>query len=234
MRMKLILMAVAVLAVVVMMMAPRWTAAHASLQQKVRPQQAPLFDARSFAGWEGDLKMFRIERGAIVGGTLQADVPRNEFLCTRREYANFTLRLKFKLLGAGANAGVQFRSQRIAGDHEVIGYQADLGDGWWGSLYDESRRNVTLAKPDAAALIKSALRKNDWNSYEIRADGPRVQLRVNDTETVDYTEQDKNIIQKGVICLQIHGGKPSEAWYKDISIAELPQRRRTTSAIAIG
>lgn len=216
MKVKLFLFAVAVVAVMV----PLWQAAHARRQQKAKPQVV-LFDNRSFAGWEGDLKTFRIERGAIVGGTLRADVPRNEFLCTRREYANFTLRLKFKLLGEGANAGVQFRSHRIVGDHEVIGYQADLGDGWWGSLYDESRRNATLAKPDAAQ-IKSALQKNGWNSYEIRADGPRVRLRVNDTETVDYTEQDKSISQTGVICLQIHGGKPSEAWYKDISIEELP------------
>ncbi|MEJ7708941.1 MAG: hypothetical protein WKF84_03590 [Pyrinomonadaceae bacterium] len=42
---------------------------------------------------------------------------------------------------------MQFRSQRIPNNHEVIGYQADLGDGWWGSLYDESRRNKTSPNP---------------------------------------------------------------------------------------
>ena len=40
--------------------------------------------------------------------------------------------------------------------------------------------------------------------------------------TVDYTEPDESIEQEGLIGLQIHSGPPSEAWYKDISIVELP------------
>ena len=62
-----------------------------------------------------------------------------------QEYGDFELRLKFKLLGGdGANAGVQFRTKRIPNHHEVTGYQADMGAGWWGALYDESRRNKML------------------------------------------------------------------------------------------
>ncbi|MFN8003884.1 MAG: DUF1080 domain-containing protein, partial [Acidobacteriota bacterium] len=106
-----------------------------------------LFDGKSFNGWEGDLKIFRIAEGAIVGGTLQAPIARNEFLCTKQEYGDFVLRLKFKLLGdpARANAGIQFRSRRIPNNHEVIGYQADLGQNYYGALYDESRRKKVLA-----------------------------------------------------------------------------------------
>ena len=144
-------------------------------------------------------------------GTLQAKIPRNEFLCTKREYTDFVLRLKFKVLGEGANAGVQFRSKRIPNHHEVIGYQADLGDGWWGALYDESRRNKPLAKPEAADLDK-VLKRNDWNDYVIRAEGKRIRLAINGYQTVDYTEPDNQINQTGCICVQIHGGPPSEAW----------------------
>ena len=39
---------------------------------------------------------------------------------------------------------------------------------------------------------------------------------------VDYTELDDTLEQRGLIGLQIHGGPPSEAWYKDITIKELP------------
>ena len=91
----------------------------------------PLFDGRSFRGWEGDtVKTWRIENGSIVGGSLHETVPRNNFLCTRRSYSNFILRLKFKLIGNSGfvNAGVQFRSQRLTDPaHEMIGYQADIG-----------------------------------------------------------------------------------------------------------
>ena len=133
-----------------------------------------LFDGKSFEGWEGDIqKTFRIQEGAVVGGSLTANVLRNEFLCTRTSYKNFVLRVKFKLLGTGANAGVQVRSKRIPNHYEVIGYQADMGDPeWWGCLYDESRRKKVLAKADLAAVNK-VLKRNDWNEYVIRCEGKR-------------------------------------------------------------
>jgi hypothetical protein len=183
-----------------------------------------LFDGKSFAGWEGDTnKTFRIEQGAIVGGSLKNAVPRNEFLCTTRSYTNFVLRLKFKLLGQGSNAGVQFRTKRIANPpNEVSGYQADMGDPeWWGCLYDESRRNKVLAKSDTAA-VNRVLKRDDWNEYTIRCEGNRIQLSLNGVRTVDYVEADDSIPRGGIIAVQIHGGPPSEAWYKDITIEELP------------
>jgi hypothetical protein len=165
--------------------------------------------------------MFRIVDGAIVGGTLAERIARNEFLCTKREFGDFELRLKFKLLGDNKpNAGVQFRSERIPKHHEVIGYQADLGEGYWGALYDESRRKRVLASGDAAEIDK-VLRRNEWNDYVIRAEGPHIQLWINGSQTVNYTEPDDAIARRGIIGLQIHAGAPSEAWYKDITIQEL-------------
>lgn len=184
-----------------------------------------LFDGRSFSGWEGQTNTtWRIVEGALVGGSLEAAVPRNEFLCTTRAYTNFVLTLKFKILGAGANAGIQIRSRRIPNHHEMVGYQADLGDPeWWGCLYDESRRNRVLAKADKAQVDK-VLKRGEWNEYTIRAEGRRIQLWINGVRTVDYTEPDQTIEQAGLIGLQIHGGPPSEAWYKEIRIEELDRR----------
>jgi hypothetical protein len=188
-----------------------------------KSKQTALFDGKSFAGWEGDTKKsFRIEDGSIVGGTLKERIPRNEFLCTTRNYTNFVLRLKFKLLGEGANAGVQIRTKRIPNHHEVSGYQADMGDpGWWGCLYDESRRNKVLAQSKIDEVNK-VLKRNDWNEYVIRCEGKRIRLALNGLQTVDYTEPDDKIEGFGVIAVQIHSGPPSEAWYKDITIEELP------------
>jgi hypothetical protein len=180
----------------------------------------PIFDGKSFQGWEGNMKMFRIEDGAIVAGTLSSPIPHNDFLCTKQEYGDFELRLKFKVLGKNTNAGIQIRSHRVPNHHEVSGYQADLGDGWWGSLYDESRRNRVLVKGDEAAISK-ALKRDDWNDYTIRCEGKRIQFWINGQQTIDYTEPEDNIEQKGIIGLQIHGGGPSEAHYKQIRIKEL-------------
>jgi len=188
--------------------------------EKDKDDFSPLFDGKTFDGWEGNLDVFRIEDGAIVGGSLQERVKHNDFLTTKKEYADFELRLKFKLLGNGANAGVQIRSRRVPKHHEMIGYQADLGNGCWGCLYDESRRRKFLAKVPKEERTK-IVKKDDWNEYVVRCEGRRIQLWINGKQTVDYTEEDKKIEQKGLIGLQIHGGPPSEAWYKDIVIKEL-------------
>jgi HEAT repeat protein len=202
----------------------------AALERGVRLQGAvdfdkieavPIFDGKTLAGWEGNEAFFRVEGGAIVAGTLKEPIPRNEFLCTRKEYGDFELRLKAKLLGAGDNAGIQIRSRRIPGHHEVSGYQADMGTGWWGCLYDESRRNRVLAKPEAPRIEKT-LKPGDWNEYVIRCTGKRIQLWLNGVQTVDYSEPEEGIPTKGIIGLQIHGGAPSEARYKDITIKEAP------------
>lgn len=179
-----------------------------------------LFDGGTFEGWEGNLDWFRIDEGAIVAGRLDQPVPRNEFLCTKADYADFILRLDFKLLGDGVNAGVQIRSRRIPDNHEVIGYQADLGDGWYGSLYDESRRNQILAAADSSVVAR-VLKRDAWNHYTIHAEGRHVLLAINGEQTIDYTEPDENLEQTGNICLQIHSGPPSEAWYKNITLERL-------------
>src|SRR5438128_12384741 len=73
-------------------------------------ESKPLFDGKTLTGWEGETaKTWRVEDGAIVGGSLDTVVPRNEFLCTTKTYGDFELKVKFKLLGdrKQANAGVQ-------------------------------------------------------------------------------------------------------------------------------
>ena len=187
-------------------------------------KSVPLFNGRTFNGWEGDTNhTFRIQDGAVVGGNLKAPIPRNEFLCTTKAYTNFIVHVECKLFGP-ANGGIQVRSHRVLESREVSGYQADMSaetkGGCWGCLYDEARRNRFLVKPDQI-LIQKALKPSDWNYYEIRCEGPRIQLFLNGVQTADFTETEP-IPNGGIIGLQIHGGSASEAWYRNISIEELP------------
>ncbi len=181
-----------------------------------------IFDGKTLEGWDGDTSVFRVEQDSIIGGQLKDKIPHNFFLSSKEEYSDFELTLEFRLIGEGTNAGVQLRSKRIPDHHEMIGYQADLGQDYWGALYDESRRNKILAAPKKEELDK-VLKRDDWNKYRILCEGRHIQLWINDFKTVDYTEADEAIEQKGLIALQIHGGPPGEAHYRNIRIRRIGQ-----------
>lgn len=178
-----------------------------------------LFDGKSLDGWEGNLDYWKVRDGMIVGDS--PGIKHNEFLCTKETFGDFELRVMFRIIGdASKNSGIQFRSKRVPNNTEVSGYQADIGLGFWGCLYDESRRNKVLVQAPADELAK-VVKKDDWNTYVIRCVGPRITLTLNGLKTVDYAEPDDSIACAGVIGLQIHGGKALEAQFKDIRIKPL-------------
>ncbi len=196
----------------------------AKIAQSIPKQSRPkaLFDGKSFAGWEGNTNVWRVRDGVIVGGSMKGN-PQNEFLAALTPYSNFVLRLEYKLVGTEGfvNGGVQFRSVRVKQPaNEMSGYQADLGAGYSGCLYDESRRNKFLVQAPASQ-IKRLEKPGDWNLYEIRCAGPRVQILLNGEKTVDYTETNSTIPQTGLIALQIHGGCKAEVSFRNLTIAEM-------------
>jgi len=184
----------------------------------------PLFDGKTFTGWEGDIgTVWRIEDGALVAGSLTAKQEQNNFLATTKTYGDFDLTLKWKLEGTEGfvNGGVQFRTERIPNHHEVSGYQADLGKGYDGALYDESRRKKILAQPTPEVLAKAQKPVGEWNDYRIRAEGNHIQIWLNGIQTVDYTETEPNIATSGIIAVQIHGNATSIVRYKDLMVEPL-------------
>lgn len=180
----------------------------------------PLFNGKDLTGWEGNTNVWRVQDRAITGGSLRGN-PRNEFLTTKKTYRDFILRYESKVVATNNfNSGVQFRSVRIPNPpNEMKGYQADIGTGYSGCLYDESRRNLVLARP-AADLIKRLEKRGEWNQYEVRCQGPRIQIFLNGERTVDYTESDAGIPQEGLIGLQVHGGLKQECLFRNITIEE--------------
>ncbi len=207
--------------------------AHAASPPAPVTKPKPLFDGKSLVGWEGDAKLWRVRDGVIVGGSLTETIRQNEFLATTNRFTNFVLRLEFRLLGGAGfiNSGVQIRSERVPNSSEMAGYQCDIGDPtWWGSIYDESRRNRVLAWSDMGALEK-VLRRTNWNEYVIRADGGRITTWINGVQGVDYHEPDAAIAALGGrLGFQVHGGGAAEASFRNITLEELPPRKRPDGA----
>ena len=182
-----------------------------------------LFDGKSLAGWEGDAAWWRVEEGEIRGGSSTVKVPKNFFLATEKSYQNFDLRLKLRLTGTGfVNSGVQMRSVRVPKSTEMSGYQVDYGKGWYGKIYDESRRNKVIAESKDPAAVLAAVKEGEWNEYRILAEGNRIRSWINGVPALDYVETEPNIAADGKIALQVHSGGMAVIQAKDITIEELP------------
>ncbi len=178
---------------------------------------APLFNGKDLNGWEGDTSLWAAENGMIVGNS--PGIKQNQFLATEASYADFVLKFSVRLVGDAGNSGVQFRSVRVPGT-EMSGYQADVGPGYWGGLYDESRRNRELVACDPKTLAN--LHKGDWNQVTVRAMGGHIETYLNGQKAVDYRETDPSIARDGKIALQVHAGGPMRVEFKDLYLQQLP------------
>ena len=105
--------------------------------------------------------------------------------------------------------------------NEMIGYQADIGAGYSGSLYDESRRRRMLVQADSDLIDQLENRANGIKD-EVWVEGPQVRLFLNETLTVSYVEEEERIEQTGKIALQIHGNCKAEIAFRNLMLEVLP------------
>ncbi len=170
-----------------------------------------LFNGKDLAGWDGDPKLWTVENGEIVGKS--PGIKKNEFLKSHIAATDFRLTVKVKLVPNKENSGVQFRSEALP-DGEMKGPQADVGLGWWGKLYEENGRGV-LSNGAGEKHVKV----DDWNEYEIVAQGGKVKTTLNGVVSIDL--DDPQISRRGIFALQIHAGGPMEVRFKDIKLEVL-------------
>ncbi len=181
-----------------------------------------LFNGKDLAGWNGDPQVWRVERDYISGKAEK--IPQNTFLIYGHPFRNFVLEAKVMLIKGRdfTNSGIQYRSKVTDPAHWVVhGYQADIGEGWWGTLYVEGADKVLFKPtPEAAKAVKA----DDWNQYVIEASGPHLKHTLNG---VVCGESDDSSAGEGIIALQYHKpGAGFEVRFKDIRIKPLPDQAR--------
>jgi putative membrane-bound dehydrogenase-like protein len=169
-----------------------------------------LFDGETLAYWRFAGDVWKVEGGEIVG---RGELARNSFLASELELGDFTLEFEVKLVGDEGNSGVQFRSS-VHDDGEVAGYQADIGPGWWGKLYEEHGRAVLWDKSG-----ETHVKKGEWNRYAIEAKGSRIVTRLNGETCVDL--DDPTGARRGVIALQLHSGGKTEVRFRNFRLQVL-------------
>ena len=175
------------------------------------------FNGRDLTGFWGDLSLWHVENGELVGKT-EIGIRRNEFLKTTHSYGDFRLIVKMKLVPNSANSGIQFHSTQFHGN-EMSGPQADAGAKYWGSLYGENFHDKTLCPNKAGE--EASVNKEDWNLYEILAVGTKVRTAMNGHLCVDIDLHD--MPTTGMFGLQIHAGGPTEVCFKDFEVELNPK-----------
>ncbi|NUM56764.1 MAG: DUF1080 domain-containing protein [Candidatus Hydrogenedentes bacterium] len=196
---------------------------------------APMFNGKDLSGWEGKPGGWWVEEGAITSeSTPEKPCVKHHYLYWRGgKPADFVMRFKYRLVGG--NSGVQFRSQERP-EFDTWGYQADMEDGgqWTGCLFQHDRGGVVMRGKKAVIAedgarnetavgdpdeLQKAVKHNDWNDYEIVAEGSHVTLRINGKLMCEVDDRDaKWACKDGIIALQMHPGPPMKVQFKDLRI----------------
>jgi hypothetical protein len=207
-----------------------------------------LFDGKTLNNWDGDPKFWSVKDGAITGVTTKETPTRgNTFAIYTgdQKLTDFDLRIDFKIIGG--NSGIQYRSFKKAGNQDgwrIGGYQADFesGDRYSGICYGEAFRGIlslrgqktTLSLNDKGKLQKKsetfgdtneigkAVKKKEWNTYRIVADGFHFTHYINGVKTTELIDNDeKNRRADGLLALQLHAGPPMNVQFKNIKVKHL-------------
>lgn len=163
-------------------------------------------------------------------------------------FHDFELRLSFRC-NATNNSGIQYRSEPIRentrNDWVVAGYQHEVRNeidmpNVSGFIYDEAGsagrlnhagekavRSATGDKTVEALFIDQAgfgklFRLDDWNDVVIIAEGNHIRHYLNGRQILDFVDHDPATFRSaGVIALQLHGGRPMWAEFRDIRLKVL-------------
>ncbi|HUG66454.1 MAG TPA: PVC-type heme-binding CxxCH protein [Pirellulaceae bacterium] len=178
---------------------------------------AMIFNGRDLTGWSGRDGLWSVENGELVGRT--DGLRKNEWIVSDLSADNFRLALEVKLVDNAGNSGIQFRS--MAHDGEVSGYQADVGAGWWGKLYEEHGRALLWDKSGEAHV-----KLGDWNTYEIVAERSHIRTFINGKPCVDLN--DPKGATRGIIAFQLHSGGKTEVRFRNIRLEVFTQEFEVT------
>lgn len=204
-----------------------------------------IFNGKDLHGWAGLPDAWKVEDGAIVGeSTPEKPCRRSHYLYwTEKEPGDFHLKLTFRLRGEGSNSGIQFRSEKRP-NWDTFGYQADMDQSlqWTGALFHHTRGAVVKqgfdnkVDPDgkvhekqfanSADLVKKVYKPEDWNDYEVIAEGSVLTLKINGEMMCRVDDRHATESAKsGIIALQMHQGPPMKVEFKNIKIKILSEEK---------
>jgi len=211
------------------------------------PGFQPIFDGKSFEGWEGDPKYWRVENGIMTGEiTPETVIKSNTFIIWRGgSPADFELKVEYRITSEG-NSGINYRSVVVpdkvtpANKFAMRGYQCDIDgkNNYTGNNYEEKGRlflavrgQVTRVTGTRKPVVLSttgdnkelgALVTTGWNSVHLIARGNVVMHNINGRLMSMVIDDDaKARTLSGLIGVQVHVGPPMKVEYKNWRLKQL-------------
>jgi hypothetical protein len=176
------------------------------------------FNGKDLDGWECLSEYWLFKDGMLHGTTKPKGINYNTFLCSKKQYGDFDLKLKVKIENGIGNSGIQIRSSlKDAKKFVVAGPQCDMGQQYWGSLYGEQFGG--MMKSSDAKKVAKVVNSKDWNDYHVVCKGKHVTIKINGETMLDGDFA--KMPDKGIIAFQIHGGPAMDVYFKDIVFTEL-------------
>ena len=183
-----------------------------------------LFNEKDLTGWK--VHNGKIDSWSVDNGLLFVKGGGGGWLMTEKEYANFELRLEFKV-PKGGNSGVALRSP-MKGDPAYTGMEIRILDD--PSYKGLQKWQATGSIYGIVAASKVPTKKvGEWNSYRIVCNGRKVTIELNGEKVVDadlddhvkeHSKSHPGILRKsGHLGLQEHGGRVE---FRNIFVKELP------------
>ena len=207
-----------------------------------------IFNGKDLDGWNGDPRLWSVRDGVIHGETTPENAAKgNTFLIWEGgNTGDFEVRLSFRC-NATNNSGIQYRSKHITdksarNEWVVRGYQHEVRNenkfpNISGFIYDEGGKRGRVAFVGEKTIwtgkkeilgsflgeeeFQELFRLDDWNDVVIIAKGHNIKHFLNGRLIMDFTDSPERALTDGVLALQLHGGKPMWAEFKDIRFKNL-------------
>ncbi|WP_328666871.1 ThuA domain-containing protein [Streptomyces sp. NBC_00322] len=195
----------------------RYAAGQVTADCRPKTGHRPIFNGRTLDGW----KQAGPGKFNVVDGELRTEGGMGMLWYQAKELKSYSLKLDWKLDGddnSGVFVGFPASDDpwsAVNNGYEVQIDATDAPDRTTGAVYG-------FKSADLAARDRVLRPPGQWNSYEIRVQGERLQVFLNGVKINDFTNTDPaRSLKDGYIGLQNHGAD-DQVSFRGIQLRELP------------
>jgi hypothetical protein len=176
------------------------------------PAWTPMLVGPQRKGWNFDPAVWRAPEGVLVGkGDKLAS---SSYFLSKAVHSDFEI--EFDVRMPTGNSGFQYRSTTDPKNPDPIGYQADIGQGYWGSIYVSDGRGIA-AQADPKQWVP-VLDRQGWNHFLVHVEGDHHVIELNGLVTTDFHD---SVYSTGVLGFQVHEGMTMEVRFANVRMREL-------------